>query len=247
MRPVHRRLWWTVALFLVVGGTVGAVIAARLPARGPSLGSPSGVTTPSSTSRTTSPPAGGVPTTHATGATPPVTSTLASSSGTPTKHRPTRHFAARSLPVHLTIPTLGISAPLSELGLNKDGTVSVPTDFAVPGWYKYGPTPGQRGSAVILGHVDSYKGPAVFFYLSRLHPGDPITVNLADHAVVHFKVIGIREYSKSNFPDKIVYGMRPYSALQLVTCGGVFDRATGHYESNIVVYTTMTSFTRPHR
>ena len=158
-----------------------------------------------------------------------------------------RHFAARSVPVHLTIPNLGVSVPLSTLGLNKDGTVSVPTNFAIPGWYRYGPTPGQRGSAVILGHVDSYKGPAVFFYLSRLRPGDPVVVYLRDHVVVRFKVIGVREYSKSNFPDKVVYGMRSFSALQLVTCGGVFDRATGHYESNIVVYTTMTSFSRPRR
>jgi hypothetical protein len=235
-----------VALFLVVGGIAVGIIATRLPAHGPSLSSQSGVTTPSNSSPTTTSSAGGAHTTHPTGTTPPVTSTLASNQS-PSTHKVVSHFAARSLPVHLTIPNLGVSVPLTSLGLNRDGTVSVPTDFAVPGWYRYGPTPGQRGSAVILGHVDSYKGPAVFFYLSHLRPGDPVVVSLADHAVVRFKVIGIREYSKSNFPDKIVYGMRPYSALQLVTCGGVFDRATGHYESNIVVYTTMTSFTRPHR
>ena len=247
MRPVHRHLWWAVALLLVIGGIVGMVVATRLPARGPSLSAPSGVTTPASSSPVTSPTKGHVPTTQATGTAPPVTSTLTANQKPPTRHRTVRHFAARSVPVHLTIPNLDVSVPLTSLGLNKDGTVSVPTNFAVPGWYKYGPTPGQRGSAVILGHVDSYKGPAVFFYLSRLRPGDPIIVNLKDHAVVRFKVIGTREYSKNNFPDKIVYGMRPYSALQLVTCGGVFDRATGHYESNIVVYTTMTSFSRPHR
>ena len=247
MRPVHHRLWWAVALFLVIGGIAGSVIAMRLPARGPSLSAPRGVTTPPSSSPAGTSSGGHAPTTRATGATPPVTSTLAANQKPPSRHPVMRHFAARSVPVHLTVPNLGVSVPLTSLGLNKDGTVSVPTDFAVPGWYKYGPTPGQRGSAVILGHVDSYKGPAVFFYLSRLRPGDPVVVYLRDHAVVHFKVIGVREYSKSNFPDKIVYGMRPYSALQLVTCGGVFDRATGHYESNIVVYTTMTSFSRPHR
>ena len=247
MRPVHRRLWWAVALFLVVGGIAGTFMATRMPARGPSLSAPQGVTSPPTTSPVTSTMGGTVSTTHPAGSTPPVTSTLAANRKPPTHHRVVRHFAARSVPVHLTIPNLGVSVPLTSLGLNRDGTVSVPTDFAVPGWYKYGPTPGQRGSAVILGHVDSYKGPAVFFYLSRLRPGDAVVVSLRDHAVVHFKVIGIREYSKSNFPDKIVYGMRSYSALQLVTCGGVFDRATGHYESNIVVYTTMTSFSRPHR
>ncbi len=158
-----------------------------------------------------------------------------------------RHYVARSRPEYLYVPGLGISVSLGVLGLNKDGTVQVPTDFYQPGWYKYGPSPGQRGSAVILGHVDSYKGVAVFFYLDRLRPGNPIMVRLRDGVVVHFKVIGVREYSKSNFPGTAVYGMRPYAALQLVTCGGTFDRATGHYLSNIVVYSVMTGWTRPAR
>lgn len=246
MRPVHRRLKWTVALFLVIGAVAGAIIATRQPLHGPSLSGPIGVTAPTSSRPTTAPSASADAVTQPADSTAPVASTMVSNQPAPRSRHNLRNFAARSVPVHLTIPALGVSVPLSELGLNTDGTVSVPTDFSVPGWYKDGPTPGQRGSAVILGHVDSYKGPAVFFYLSRLRPGNAIVVNLADHAVVHFTVIGVREYSKSNFPDRIVYGMRSYSALQLVTCGGVFNRATGHYESNIVVYTAMTSFTRPH-
>jgi sortase (surface protein transpeptidase) len=127
------------------------------------------------------------------------------------------------------------------LGLGANGSPDVPTSWYVPGWYKYGPSPGQLGSAVILGHVDSVNGPAVFDRLVDLKVGDRVTVKLADGKTVHFKVIGLREYSKKNFPEKLVYGSRPYSALQLVTCGGLFDSQTHHYLSNIVVFTKLVS------
>ena len=146
-------------------------------------------------------------------------------------------FLARSRPVHLSIPSLGLSVSLSVLGINPGGLVQVPTNFNMPGWYKFGPAPGQRGSAVILGHVDTYRGPAVFFYLRNLRPGNQVIVQLADHKVVHFAVLGLRMYTNAQFPERVVYGPRSYSALQLVTCGGVFDHATGHYLSNLVVYT----------
>ena len=145
----------------------------------------------------------------------------------------------RSRPVHLSIPSLGVSVSVGVLGLNKDRTVETPTSFTQPGWYKYGPTPGQLGSAVILGHVDSYRGPAVFFRIGKLLPGDQVIVREADNQTFKFKVIGVRMYLKSQFPDYLVYGPRPYAALQLVSCGGVFDHQTGSYLSNIVVYTAL--------
>jgi sortase (surface protein transpeptidase) len=149
--------------------------------------------------------------------------------------------AARSVPVALSIPAIGVSVPLSELGLNPDGTVQVPTNFQEPGWYEFGPSPGQVGSAVILGHVDSYQGPAVFFQLRTLRPGDDVEVTLADGVVAHFVVRQVAMYLKANFPTVSVYGSHGYSALQLVTCGGVFDSQTGHYLSNVVVYTSLAS------
>ncbi len=153
---------------------------------------------------------------------------------------------ARSVPVELRIPAIGVSVSLSQLGLNPDGTVQVPVNFQQPGWYRLGPAPGQAGSAVILGHVDSYLGPAVFFRLRFLHAGDTVSVRLADGVTAHFTVTGIAMYAKARFPDRLVYGPRGYSALQLVTCGGVFDAQTGHYLSNVVVYTRMTgTTTRP--
>ena len=113
----------------------------------------------------------------------------------------------------------------------------MPTNFNLPGWYKFGPSPGQRGSAVILGHVDTYRGPAIFLYLVKLRPGNRVFVTLANGRKVEFAVIGLRMYTKRQFPLRLVYGPRNYSALQLVTCGGIFDHRTGHYLSNIVVFT----------
>ncbi|MGO9668804.1 MAG: class F sortase [Streptosporangiaceae bacterium] len=151
--------------------------------------------------------------------------------------------AARSEPVELRIPAIGVAVTLSEIGLNPDGTVQVPTDFQQPGWYRLGPSPGQLGSAVILGHVDSYLGPAVFFRLRSLRAGNAVEVRLADGVIAHFVVSGVAMYPKAHFPDQLVYGSHGYSELQLVTCGGIFDNQTRHYLSNIVVYTHLVAIT----
>ncbi len=113
--------------------------------------------------------------------------------------------AERSTPVLLSIPAIGLSVPLSQLGLNADGTVQVPTDFQMPGWFEPGPAPGQLGSAVILGHVDSYQGPAVFFQLRTLLTGDAVDVTLADGTVAHFAVYTVVQYQKTGFPTGLVY------------------------------------------
>src|ERR1700728_392442 len=150
---------------------------------------------------------------------------------------------ARSTPVNLSIPAIGLDVSLSELGLNPDGTVQVPTDIQQPGWYHLGPSPGQVGSAVILGHVDSYLGPAVFFQLPKLLAGDQVAVTLADGVITHFVVDTVVMYSKDQFPTSLVYASHGYQALPLITCGGTFDPETGHYLYNVVVYTTLTSTT----
>jgi hypothetical protein len=147
--------------------------------------------------------------------------------------------AQRSTPTELQIPAIGLAVSLSTLGLNPDGSVQVPTDIQQPGWYRLGPSPGQIGSAVILGHVDSYQGPAVFFKLRSLVAGDLIDVNLADGNIAQFKVTSVAMYLKASFPDQAVYGSRGVSELQLVTCAGAFDSQTGHYLSNIVVYSSL--------
>ena len=152
---------------------------------------------------------------------------------------------ARSAPVELKIPAISLTVSLSTLGLNADGTVQVPTDIQQPGWYGLGPSPGQIGSAVILGHVDSQTGPAVFFELRSLVAGDIVDVILADGVTAQFEVTSATMYLKTNFPDQLVYRSRGYSALQLVTCGGDFDAQTGHYLSNTVVYTSLVALIPP--
>ena len=154
-----------------------------------------------------------------------------------------------SLPVSVRIPAIGVDSKLLRLGLNSDGTIQVPsiqTSSGKAAWYKYSATPGQIGSSVIEGHVDSYQGPAVFFRLGALHPGDTIDVTLADGITAIFRVTGVREYAKSRFPAKAIYGATDFAALRLITCGGAFDYATGHYLSSTVVFASLTS-SRPVR
>jgi len=148
---------------------------------------------------------------------------------------------ARSVPLTLTIPAIGLSVPVGTLGLDADGTVQVPTSTQATGWFRLGPTPGEIGSAVILGHVDSYLGPGVFFQLRTLAAGDQVDVGLSDGVTVRFTVDAVVMYSKQQFPAQRVYGSHGASALQLVTCGGVFDHQTGSYLSNIVAYTSLTA------
>jgi Sortase domain len=154
----------------------------------------------------------------------------------------------RSVPVSVSIPAIGVDSELLHLGLNADGTIQVPslvTSADQAAWYKYSATPGQIGTSVIEGHVDSYLGPAVFFRLGALRPGDTIEVTLADGVTAIFRVTGVRQYAKSHFPARTIYGATRYAALRLITCGGVFDYATGHYLSSTVVFASLTSWRSP--
>jgi len=145
---------------------------------------------------------------------------------------------ARSAPVLLRVPAIGVQAPVAAVGLNTNGTVQVPplNDHNLTGWYQYGPAPGQRGPAVLLGHVDSVTGVSVFFHLKNLRKGDRIYLTLADGKTATFAVDGLQRVSKTAFPTAAVYGKLSYPGLRLITCGGTFDPATGHYADNIIVY-----------
>ena len=150
----------------------------------------------------------------------------------------------RSLPVSVDIPAIGVNSRLLHLGVNSDGTIQVPslnTRADEAAWYKYSATPGQIGASVIEGHLDGYRGPAVFFRLGALRPGDRIDVTLADGITAVFRVTGVRQYLKSSFPAKSIYGATGYAALHLITCGGAFDYATGHYLSSTVVFAALAS------
>jgi hypothetical protein len=139
-------------------------------------------------------------------------------------------------PTTVRVPSLGIRSRLTDLGVAADGTVEVPADYDLAGWFTGGPRPGQRGPAVILGHVDSRSGPAVFAEVDQLVPGDVIEVDRADGSTVAFHVDRLEQVPKDQFPSAAVYGPVPGPALRLITCGGEFDAATGHYRDNVVVF-----------
>jgi sortase (surface protein transpeptidase) len=171
-------------------------------------------------------------------------SPAAAAAGTVGPAAPKEPSLRRSAPVSVAIPAIGVRSPLLRLGLNPDGTIQVPdlaTSADEAAWYKYSVTPGQIGAAVIEGHVDSQVGPAVFFRLGALHPGDRIDVTLADAMTAVFRVTGVREYTKDNFPTKMIYGATNYASLRVVTCGGTFDSATGHYLNSVVVFASLVS------
>jgi hypothetical protein len=156
-------------------------------------------------------------------------------------HGPWLH---RSPPVSVDIPAIGVHSKLLHLGVNSNGAIQVPslvTSAGKAAWYKYSATPGQIGVSVIEGHVDSYQGPAVFFRLGALHPGDRVDVTLSDGITAVFRVTGVRRYAKSNFPAKTIYGTTGYAALRLITCGGAFDYSTRSYLSSTVVFASLAS------
>lgn len=140
------------------------------------------------------------------------------------------------VPVRLEVRAIGVSTRVVRLGLTPDHTVEVP-DADDAGWFQPGPTPGARGSAVILGHVDSPRGPAVFARLQELRPGDRVSVERAGGSTASFVVERSVLYANADFPAARVYADRGGRRLNLVTCGGSYDSSRGGYQSNLVVYT----------
>jgi hypothetical protein len=154
---------------------------------------------------------------------------------------------ATSQPVELSIPAIGVSTSIMNLGLNADSTVQTPplSRNSVAGWYEFSSTPGSAGSSVLLGHVDSAAyGAGVFFRLGALNPGDEVDVRRQDGIVAVFRIDRVSEFPKSQFPTDQVYGATSYAALRLVTCGGSFDSATGNYRDNIIAFASLVSSRR---
>ena len=162
---------------------------------------------------------------------PAAPTTTAARATTPPSTRPPRP----SPPVRVEIPSIGVSSRLVRLGLNADGTMEVPRDYGLAGWFTGGVMPGQDGPAVISGHVDSRSGPAVFYRLRDLRRGDTIRVQRADGDWVAFEVTTTARYAKASFPTDAVFGPVTGPVLRVITCGGAFDRSSGHYLDNVVV------------
>jgi hypothetical protein len=139
-------------------------------------------------------------------------------------------------PVRLRIPSAAVDTRLVRLGTAADRSIEVPTSFDVAGWFADGPRPGEPGPAVVLGHVDSRTGPAVFSRVATLQPDARILVDRADGSTVAFRVTGTQRVPKVEFPTELVYGPTLEPSLRLVTCGGSFDAAAGSYRDNVIVY-----------
>jgi len=144
--------------------------------------------------------------------------------------------AAVPAPVAIRIEAIGASAPVDPLGLNADGTLEVPTDYSRAGYYTGRSMPGAIGPAIIVAHVDSKTGPAVFYRLRDLKPGDEVTVTRADGTEVVFVVDRLEQHLKNAFPTEAVYGPTPDATLRLITCGGSFDASAGHYRDNTIAF-----------
>jgi sortase (surface protein transpeptidase) len=142
-------------------------------------------------------------------------------------------------PTRLRIPAIHVDSPLEVLNLDASGVLETPRDYLRAGWFAGGAVPGAVGPAVIAGHVDSTTGPAVFFQLNRLRPGDVIEV-ARDGGWVGFRVVEVGRYPKDRFPTARVYGPTPDPQLRLITCSGAFDSAQRSYVDNTVVYAVAT-------
>lgn len=139
-------------------------------------------------------------------------------------------------PCRIVIQSIHVNAKVIRLGLNADGTLEVPTDFSLTGWWAGGTQPGRVGPAVMVGHIDSTAGPAVFYRLRKLQPGAIVSIWRAGEPMVRYEVTSMTEVPKDQFPSERVYGSLSYPGLRLVTCGGTFDHATGHYVDNVIVF-----------
>lgn len=139
-------------------------------------------------------------------------------------------------PVRVVIPAIGVDAPIIGLGLEDDGALEVPSDFDDTGYYTGGPRPGAVGPAIVAGHVDSRSGPAVFYRLHELVRGDVVDVVYDTGWITRFVVTATEQHPKDAFPTQRVYGNTDVPAIRLITCGGDFDRDSGHYRDNRIVY-----------
>ena len=150
-----------------------------------------------------------------------------------------REIERAPVPTRLRVPSLGVDAPVGRVGKAADGTVEVPSRWEEVGWFEQGARPGEDGPSVLLGHVDSKAGPAVFARLPSAPPGTVVEVVGEDGRTSRWRVDRLEQHPKTRFPTEVVYlpALRP--ELRLVTCGGEFDRATGHYRDNIVVYASL--------
>ncbi|MDH6114764.1 hypothetical protein P3T36_001115 [Kitasatospora sp. MAP12-15] len=152
-----------------------------------------------------------------------------------------------SPPTRLSIPRIGVDAPFTNLDLDGSGALNAPPvdNKNLVGWYQGGASPGEAGAAIVVGHVDTRTGPAVFLMLRTLKPGDTVDVTRADGVTAKFSVDSVQAFAKDHFPDQQVYGDTTDAQLRLITCGGTYDKAKKDYLDNVVVFAHLTSSAGP--
>jgi sortase (surface protein transpeptidase) len=160
-----------------------------------------------------------------------VVSTLVSASSTTT----TMNTHPVLDPARVIIPALGVDALLIHAGLRENGSVELPP-YGLAAWYKLGPAPGANGPAVIFAHNDSKKGRDIFYHLGRLQKGDIVQVYGDDGPPATFAIDRVEVALKTEFPSERVWDFTDEPVIRLITCGGAFDRDSGHYLSNIIAY-----------
>ncbi|WP_189864668.1 class F sortase [Streptomyces poonensis] len=157
-----------------------------------------------------------------------------------TQHSPVQQRTAHpTAPARVTIPSIGVSSPVMELGLNDDRTVEVPPadQGMTTGWYTGSSVPGERGAAVLIGHNETRHGKAVFWDLRKIRKGADVAVEDGQGNTVRFTVTATETVSKTAFPSRKVYGPTDDRALRLITCDGLYD-SEGHTVDNLIVYAT---------
>jgi hypothetical protein len=170
-------------------------------------------------------------------ATVPADATPIARPAPPPRRERVRSKALRAgLPARIRIPAIGVDARVIGLRLDRDGALEVPRSWGDVGWYVHSPRPGEPGPAVMAGHVDSTSGPAVFYRLGALRPGATIQIARRDGTAVRFRVRRVERWPKAHFPTRRVYATTLRPTLRLITCGGGFDRDTGHYLDNTIVF-----------
>ncbi|GAA1384449.1 class F sortase [Kitasatospora putterlickiae] len=151
-----------------------------------------------------------------------------------------------SRPTRIRIPAVRLDAPVTGLGLDRDGRLQTPPeeDRNLAGWYRDGAAPGQRGTAIIAGHVDNSSGPAVFYHLGALHRGDRIEILREDGRTAVYQLYAIEVHDRKDFPDDRVYRQAADAQLRVITCGGGYSEEHG-YDGNVVAYGFLADTTRP--
>lgn len=222
---------WTLALAALVAGAVLVTVGVRAQTSPAPTHSAGAIDPPTSEAPSSSP------------------SSASSVSARPRSEKPSEAALARSLPRSIAIPAIGVRSEVNPIGLAGDGSIAVPQpgpQLNEAAWFENSPTPGQPGPSVIEGHVDSESGPSVFYELGDIRPGQRILVTRADGRRLTFVVDATRDYLKSEFPTRVVYGAKDLSkpTLRLITCSQ-FDEASKHHIGNAVVFAHLTKVSGP--